>query len=137
MREFLTANGVRQITSSPYHPASNGLAERAVQTCKAALKKMDGNSLDTKLQHVLLNYRTTPQGTTGVPPCQLLMGRPLKMCLDLVLPDIAKHVKQAQMSQKQYHDGHSKARSFQHGDKVLSATTVVILHGYRALLRGY
>ncbi|XP_065902359.1 uncharacterized protein [Dysidea avara] len=80
---------------------------------------MDGNSLDTKLQRVLLNYRTTSQGTTGVPPCQLLMGRQLKTCLDLVLPDIAKHVEQVQMSQKQYYDGHSKARSFQHGDKVL------------------
>ena len=119
MREFLSANGVRQITSSPYHPASNGLAERAVQTCKAALKKMVGNSLDTKLQRVLLNYRTTPQGTTGVPPCQLLMGRQLKTRLDLVLPDITKQVEHAQMSQKQCHDGHSTTRSFQQGDKVL------------------
>ena len=120
MKDFLSANGVRQITSSPYHPANNGLAERAVQTCKAAIKKINGTSLDTKLQRFLLNYhRTTPQGTTGVPPCQLPMGRQLKTRLDLVLPDINKHVECAQTSQKQYHDCHSKPRSFQQGDKVL------------------
>ena len=50
MKEFLTANGVKQITSSPYHPSSNGLAERAIQTCKSALKKMDESSLDIKVQ---------------------------------------------------------------------------------------
>ena len=119
MKDFLTANGVKQITSSPYHPASNGLAERAVQTCKAAIKKINSTSLDTKLQSFLLNYRITPQGTAGVPPCQLLMGRQLKTRLDLVLPDINKHVESAQASQKQYHDRHSKPRSFQQGDKVL------------------
>jgi len=37
MKEFLLADGVKQITSSPYHPSSNGLVERAVLTCKTAL----------------------------------------------------------------------------------------------------
>ena len=116
MKHFLSANGVRQITSSPYHPTSNGLAERAVQTCKAAIKKMNGTSLDTKLQRFLFNYCTTPQGTTGVSP---LMRRQLKTRLDLVLPDVNKHVEYAQSSQKQYHDSHSSTRSFHQGDKVL------------------
>ena len=50
IKDFLAANGIKQIMSLPYHPASNGFAERAVQTCKAALKKIKGTSLETKLQ---------------------------------------------------------------------------------------
>ena len=33
-RTFLKKNGIKQITFAPYHPATNGLAERAVQTQK-------------------------------------------------------------------------------------------------------
>ena len=38
-QDFTKLNGIRHVTSAPYHPASNGLAERAVQTVKEFLKK--------------------------------------------------------------------------------------------------
>ena len=46
-QEFITKNGVHHIRIAPYHPASNGLAERAVQTLKEGLKKLSNGDLET------------------------------------------------------------------------------------------
>ena len=50
---FLTKNGTRHIKTSPYHPVSNGLIERAVQTMKLALKKGAGKNLESCLMRLL------------------------------------------------------------------------------------
>ena len=42
---FLASNGIRHITSAPYHPATNGLAEGAVQNVKRGLKKSGEGSV--------------------------------------------------------------------------------------------
>ncbi len=39
-KDFMTKNGITHVTSAPYHPSSNGLAERAVQTFKDLMKKV-------------------------------------------------------------------------------------------------
>ena len=55
---------------APFHPSTNGLAERLVQTVKKALKKMknEPGSLHSKLSKFLFNYRNTPHPSTGEPP---------------------------------------------------------------------
>lgn len=38
-KDFMSKNGIEHITSAPYHPSSDGCAERAVQTFKSMMKK--------------------------------------------------------------------------------------------------
>ena len=73
---FCKFNGIKHIRVSPYHPSSNGLAKRFVQTFKVAMRKSekDGLSFQHRLASFLLLYRATPQGTTATPPSVLFMG---------------------------------------------------------------
>ena len=43
LKIFTKENGIHHPFFFPYHPASNGLAERAVQTVKRGLAKMEGD----------------------------------------------------------------------------------------------
>ena len=118
---FLKANGIQHYRSAPYHPATNGEAERYVQTFKQAMRaaKNDPGTLSTKLIRFLLSYRTTPNATTGVSPAELLFGRALRTRLNLLRPDVSTKVQDKQASQKQHHDKRSKERHFQVGQSVL------------------
>ena len=46
-KSFTKQNGIHHVTSVPYHPASNGLAEKAVQTFKNFMKKSINGSCIT------------------------------------------------------------------------------------------
>ena len=85
MKDFLKSNGIRQCLSSPYHPASNGEAERAVRTFKESMKTMkdEPGTQAEKLAHLLLSYRTTPHTSTGCTPAELLMGQRIRTRLDI------------------------------------------------------
>ena len=58
--EFLCRNGIRHKTTDPYHPASNGVAERAVQIFKKGIRKMQTGTLQDKIAQFLFSYRNTP-----------------------------------------------------------------------------
>ena len=74
---FCKKNGIRHVTSAPYHPSTNGLAERSVRTFKEAMKKWknDGDSTETKVERFLFAYRNTPHAVTGLSPAQVLLKR--------------------------------------------------------------
>lgn len=87
--DFLKNSGISHVTTAPYHPASNGLAERGVQSVKQSLRKMSeqGGSMETKLQEFLVQYRRTPHSTTGVSPFEAMFGRPMRNTLSLMRKD--------------------------------------------------
>ncbi|XP_055493550.1 uncharacterized protein K02A2.6-like [Leucoraja erinacea] len=116
-KEFMEQNGVKHTLVPPYHPASNGVAERSVRVVKDALKKqvLQGSSklsMKHRLASFLLKYRTTQHTTTGYSPAELLMNRRLRICLSLIQPNLALRVEQKQSSQKHHFDSHKKARYF-------------------------
>ena len=76
--EFATKYGLMHVTSSPYYPQSNGLAERTVKMVKKLLK----GSKDLCL--ALLAYRTIPLPWCGRSPEELSQGRHLRTDIPLI-----------------------------------------------------
>lgn len=87
-REFCRSNAIRHSRVAPYHPSSNGLAERAVKIFKHGLKKQSEGSLTDCISRMLLQYRVTPHTTTGVAPAQLLQGWIPRTRLDCLKPQV-------------------------------------------------
>ena len=83
-RLFMSHNGIKHITVSPYHPSSNGLAERSVQTFKRAMVKISGGSVRERVCKFLTRYRCTPHSTTGLSPAELMFGRNIRTHIDLL-----------------------------------------------------
>ncbi len=71
----------------PFHPQSNGEAERFVRTFKTAMGKARaaGSTRDRALLRVLASYRALP-GRDGKSPAELLHGRQPRTHLSLLQP---------------------------------------------------
>ena len=78
--------GIVHLTGAPYHPATNGAAERLIQSFKQALRK---SSLPPKeaLQEFLMQYRRIPFAS-GLSPSELLNGRRIRTKIDTLVPSI-------------------------------------------------
>ena len=50
--ELMKRNGIKHVKVAPYHPASNGLAERAVRVFKEGFEKMGEGSIQTKISPI-------------------------------------------------------------------------------------
>ncbi|KAK4470004.1 hypothetical protein MN116_000030 [Schistosoma mekongi] len=87
--DFCRKNAITHIRSPPYHPQSNGQAERFVDTFKRAILKAEGEgTLSEVIQRFLLVYRSTPN--SSVPqqksPAEALMGRKLRTINEVMRP---------------------------------------------------
>lgn len=78
--------GVKKTRTTPLHPQSDGMVERFNRTLEAQLSKfVDQNQRDWD-EHVpllLMAYRTAVHDTTGVTPAKMMMGRDLRLPIDL------------------------------------------------------
>ena len=117
--EFCKANGIKHLFTPPYHPSSNGAAERSVQIVKQAMRKMGTSTvLKDRLAKFLLIYRSTPHATTGMRPDELFLRRRLRTRFTLS-PNLSPRIEKWQQKQKAIHDGKKSPNTFKKGEKVL------------------
>ena len=117
-QDFMKANNMKHTFSAPYHPATNGQAERIAQTFKQAMKaaKGDMGAMKLHLEKFLLAYRNATHATTEESPAMLLLGRRLRTRLDAVRSDTRKTVERRQAISAEQKRG--KDRSFSVGEKL-------------------
>lgn len=108
-QQFLRMNGIVHKMGAPYHPATNGQAERYVQTMKQKLKslKCTKAQLNVELCNILLTYRKMIHPATSQSPAMMMFGRQLRSRIDLMLP------KNEVVDAKNY-----TVREFKDGDRV-------------------
>ena len=113
-KKLATVNGIKHVTGAPYHPSTNGQAERLVQSFKKGVKAgKSSRTLQHKLDRFLLAYRSAPHATTELSPAQLLLGRNVKTRLDLIKPNVTREV-----NKKLLQSNNSTLRAFDHNQNV-------------------
>ena len=85
-------NGIVHTRVAPYHPCSNGQAERAVQIVKREIQNQTEGTLNMRISRFLFTYRNSSQSVTEHSPAELMFGRKLKSRLDRLHPDLNRKV---------------------------------------------
>ena len=124
--------GIKHILTPPYHPASNGLAEKGVGIVKGKLKRMGTSSqpieLYVNLQAVLRVYRATPHTSTSQTPYELISSA----LVPVMFPRLQlsqKHVQENQRTsvpKERFYNIHN----YQPGDSVLVYDTQTKLNSH-------
>ena len=117
---FGKLNHIKHTKTSPYHPATNRLAERFVQTLKQAIQatRMEERSLRHRISNFLINYRNATHATMEESPAQLMLKRDLRSRLHLLRPSLEETVSKNQAKQIESRPGAAE-RNFEVGDTVV------------------
>jgi transposase InsO family protein len=115
---FLSKNLIKHTTSAPVYPATNGQAERTVQTVKNMLQKLPVNEWEEKLPDLLLTLRTTPT-SDGRSPSEILNGRKLITLMDKMHPRYEAGLKPKLTKDANQPENLPPSRTFTTGDRVL------------------
>ncbi|KAL5013072.1 hypothetical protein ScPMuIL_011623 [Solemya velum] len=87
MKELCRLLSIKKLSSTPYHPQTNGLVEKFNGTLKTMLKTYamsESRNWDKHLPYVLFAYREVPNETTGFSPFELLYGRHIRGPLEIL-----------------------------------------------------
>ena len=81
--------GVEKICTTPYHPQTNGSAERVHQTLQRMIGKLDPEKRRKWPAHIgsiIIAYNSTRSLVTGCSPYYLMLGRRPRLPIDLLFP---------------------------------------------------
>ena len=81
--------GIEKIWTTPYHPQTNGSAERVHQTLQRMIGKLDPEKRQKWLAHIgsiIIAYNSTRSLVTGYSPYYLMFGRRPRLPIDLLFP---------------------------------------------------
>ena len=81
--------GIEKIRTTPYHPQTNGSAERVHQTLQRMIGKLDPEKRKKWPYHIgsiLIAYNATRSMVTGFSPYFLMFGRRPRLPIDLLFP---------------------------------------------------
>ncbi|XP_055543306.1 uncharacterized protein K02A2.6-like [Wyeomyia smithii] len=125
LERFCEVNGIIHLKTAPYHPRSNGQAERFVDTFKRAVKKIQagGEELQEAIDTFLLCYRSTPRRSApdSKSPGEVILGRRLRTSLELIRPPSSFSKCPDSIQDQQYNLKHgAKPKSFDVKDKVFA-----------------
>lgn len=109
-QDFISKIGSNHVRSSPYHPRSNGMAERAVQEAKKLLKKYRFGSVD--FCAALLEWRNSPRDDCLKSPSQRLMGRLTRTLLPVPATHLQPRTVQPKDVQQRLLDIRRKQRTY-------------------------
>ena len=89
------------MASAPFHPSSNGEAERLVGVFKRGMQRSvgeEGMGKDQAARAFLGEYRSTPHSTIGRTPAELMLGRQSRTRLSLLQPALPHVEKKQQLA---------------------------------------